>query len=142
VADADTNFQPPSRETLVGFNALIGYRLAEWRTDFARLELTIDGRHLNRSGLVHGGILATMLDVALGYTGIYSDEPGRTRRAVTLTLTTSFLGQARSGTIACLARRRGGGKTVFMASGEVLDEAGNLIAMGEGTFRYIADTPR
>src|SRR5882724_3888094 len=118
-----------------GFNVLLGYRLAEWRADFARLELALEPKHLNRSGVVHGGVLATMLDVALGYCGVYTAEPGRLRRAVTLSMTTSYLGQAKSGTLSCIARRRGGGKTVFFASGEVLDEAGALIAMGEGTFR-------
>ena len=57
-------------------------------------------------------------------------------------MTTSFLGQAKSGVLNCPARRRGGGKTIFMATGEVLDEGGKLIALGEGTFRYIAETPR
>jgi uncharacterized protein (TIGR00369 family) len=139
---ADAAHDPTEHEQLRGFNVLVGYRLAEWREDFSRLELALDARHLNRSGLVHGGVLATMLDVALGYTGIYSADPGRMRRAVTLTTTTSFLGQAKSGVLSCLARRRGGGKTIFMATGEVLDEAGTLIALGEGTFRCIADLAR
>jgi uncharacterized protein (TIGR00369 family) len=138
----DQSHDPVAVETMRGFNVLVGYRLAEWREDYARLELDLDARHLNRSGVVHGGVLATMLDVTLGYCGIYTDEPGRTRRAVTLSMTTTYLGQAKAGTLSCVARRRGGGKTVFMATGEVLDAAGTLIAMGEATFRYIADHAR
>jgi uncharacterized protein (TIGR00369 family) len=132
---------PLESETMRGFNVLLGYRLAEWRDDFARLELALEPKHLNRSGVVHGGVLATMLDVTLGYAGVFSAEPGKLRRAVTLSLT-SFLGQAKSGLLNCVARRRGGGRTIFMATGEVLDESGNAIAIGEGTFRYIAETPR
>ena len=135
----ETPYDPLESETMRGFDVLLGYRLAEWREDFARLELALEAKHLNRSGVVHGGVLATMLDVALGYAGIFSAEPGRARRAVTLSLTTSFLGQAKSGVLSCLARRRGGGKTIFMATGEVLDESGNLVALGEGTFRYIGE---
>jgi uncharacterized protein (TIGR00369 family) len=138
----DTPHDPLESETMRGFNVLLGYRLAEWRDDFARLELVLEPKHLNRSGVVHGGVLATMLDVTLGYAGVFSEEKGRVRRAVTLSMTTSFLGQAKTGVLSCLARRRGGGKTIFMATGEVLDEGGNLIALGEGTFRYIAETPR
>lgn len=138
----DQPYDPIDAERMRGFNVVIGYRLAEWREDFARLELTLEEKHLNRSGVVHGGVLATMLDVALGYAGIYTAEPGRIRRAVTLTMTTSYLGQAKSGVLSCIAQRRGGGKTIYMATGEVLDEAGTLIALGEGTFRYIAETPR
>jgi uncharacterized protein (TIGR00369 family) len=135
-------YDPIGTERMRGFNTVVGYRLAEWREDFARLELTLEEKHLNRSGVVHGGVLATMLDVTLGYAGIYAAEPGRIRRAVTLTMTTSYLGQVKSGILSCVAQRRGGGKTIYMATGEVLDEAGNLIAMGEGTFRYIAETAR
>ena len=135
----ETPHDPLESETMRGFNVLLGYRLAEWREDFARLELVLEPKHLNRSGVVHGGVLATMLDVTLGYAGVFTAEPGRVRRAVTLSMTTSFLGQAKSGVLSCLARRRGGGKTIFRASGEIVDEASNLIAIGEGTFRYIGE---
>ena len=138
----ETPHDPLESETMRGFNVLLGYRLAEWREDFARPELALEPKHLNRSGVVHGGVLATMLDVALGYAGIYTAEPGRIRRAVTLTMTTSYLGQVKSGILSCVAQRRGGGKTIYMATGEILDEAGTLIALGEGTFRYIAETAR
>jgi acyl-coenzyme A thioesterase PaaI-like protein len=50
-----------------------------------------------------------------------------------------FMGQAKSGTISCTAQRRGGGKSVFMATGEVHGPDGQLLATGDGVFRYIAD---
>lgn len=34
------------------------------------------------------------------------------------------------------ARRRGGGKTLYMASAEGFDSDGNLVAMGEAVCRY------
>ena len=132
----------PSLEAMVGFNAQLGFHLTEWREDYARVEVRLQPMHLNRSGVVHGGVLATLIDAAGGFCGVYTPEPGRKRRVVTLTMTTSYLGQAKSGIIACTARRRGGGKTVFMMTAEVHDEAGNLLAIGEGTYRYIAETPR
>ncbi len=135
----DKPYDPLESETMRGFNVLLGFRLAEWREDFARLELALEAKHLNRSGVVHGGVLATMLDVALGYAGVFTAEKGRVRRVVTLSMTTSFLGQAKTGVLNCLAHRRGGGKTIFMATGEIIDEAGQLIALGEGTFRYIGE---
>ena len=129
-------------EMFIGFNAHLKFRFAEWRPDLAALEVTIEPHLLNRSGLVHGGLLATLLDAALGFCGCFPAEDGRRRRAVTLSMTTTYVGQAKSGTIRATARRRGGGKTVFMATGEVTDEAGNVLVIGEGTYRYIAETPR
>jgi uncharacterized protein (TIGR00369 family) len=133
---------PAGHETLVGFNAQLGFRLVEWRADFARMELTLEARHLNRSGFVHGGVLATLIDAAGGFCGVYTPEEGRKRRCVTLTMTTSYLGQTKSGIISCAARRRGGGKTVFMMTADVHAEDGTLLAIGEGTYRYIAENPR
>jgi uncharacterized protein (TIGR00369 family) len=122
-----------------GFNALLGFRRTEWRDGYARLELDIAPQHLNRSGILHGGVLAAMLDATLGFTGVYSDEPGQRRRAVTLSMTTLYIGQARSGTIACRAERTGGGRSVFMATGTVTGPDGALLATGQGVFRHIAD---
>src|SRR5260370_31814157 len=71
----DTPHDPLESETMRGFNVLLGYRLAEWREDFARLELVLEPKHLNRSGVVHGGVLATMLDVTLRHAGGHTAKP-------------------------------------------------------------------
>lgn len=134
-----TPFTAPTTEPLRGFNKMLGFRLADWRDGFARMELDIDERHLNRSGILHGGVLSTLLDATLGYCGIYPLEPNRRRRAVTLSMTTMYLGQVKSGLITCTAERRGGGKTVFMATGEVRGPDGQLLATADGVFRHIAD---
>lgn len=126
-------------EAVRGFNKILGFRIAKWRDGFARVEVDLQEHHLNRSGLVHGGVLAALIDAACGYTGVYPLVAGQFRRAVTLSMTTSFLGQASMGTIACTAERRGGGKTIFMANGEVKGPDGQLIAMGEAVYRYIPD---
>jgi len=129
------------REAVRGFNKILGFRIVDWRDGFVRLEVDLAEHHLNRSGLVHGGVLATLLDAACGYTGVYPGDSTRIRRAVTLSMTTTYVGQAKSGTLSCTATRRGGGKTIFMANGEIHASDGSLLAIGEGTYRYIADRP-
>ena len=118
------------------FNALIGFRISEWRDDEVVLELALRPELLNRSGILHGGVLATLIDAAGGFAGCYSATPGEPRRALSLSLTTNFTGQARDGTVRVVARRRGGGRKVFFSSIEVFNAAGDLIALGEGTYRY------
>jgi acyl-coenzyme A thioesterase 13 len=55
--------------------------------------LRIEPRHLNRSGSAQGGLLATLVDFALGRAIRSSAES----RAVTVSLTTDFLGAAGQG---------------------------------------------
>jgi len=65
----------------------------------AGAELTIGLRvaekHTNSRGGVHGGVLATLGDVALGYTMAFSSDPPR--RALTASLTIDYVGAAKVG---------------------------------------------
>lgn len=99
------------------------------------LELELRQYHLNLGGVIHGGVLTSLLDIACAQAGLYCPYPGRARRAVTLSLTTTFTGQASSGVIQVIGTLRSQGRRIFNSSGEVLDSEGKLLAMGEGTFR-------
>ena len=57
--------------------------------------LRVEARHLNSSGMAQGGLLATLVDFAMGRAIRASTE--RDRRAATVSLTTDFLGAAKEG---------------------------------------------
>jgi uncharacterized protein (TIGR00369 family) len=57
--------------------------------------LLVEARHCNARGTVHGGILATLADVALGYTMAFSSTPPA--NLVTANLTLDFAGTAKIG---------------------------------------------
>jgi uncharacterized protein (TIGR00369 family) len=121
-----------------GFRQLVGYKLTEWTDGAATVTLVIGPRHLNRSGVLHGGVLTTIMDATGGYAGCYCPHKGRVRRSVTVSLTTQFMGQVKKGTITITARLRGGGKRIFIADAEARDSHGNVIAIGQGVYRYRA----
>ena len=124
-------------EAPVGFGRLVGYRLVAWRAGYAEVALTLEAQHLNRTGVPHGGVLTTLIDTACGYAGVHAEPPAKPRRAVTLALSAQFVGRAGAGSsLRAIARQTGGGRRIFFTICEVLDEAGNLIAQGEATFRY------
>ncbi len=123
-----------------GYQRLLGMYICEWRDDYAVVELDIGEQHLNRSGIVHGGVLTSLLDTALSLAGLYCPVPGHVRKGMTLSLTSTFIAPARGGVLRAVGRRRGGGRATFMASGEVLDAEDNIVAMGEGTFRIRRDS--
>jgi uncharacterized protein (TIGR00369 family) len=119
-----------------GFQELLGYRTVDWREGTVELALAIGPEHLNTSGTVHGGAIATLLDSAMGRAGCYAAPPARRPKAVTLSLSVTFVGQVATGTLRAIGRRRGGGSNLFMSSGEVFGANGTLVATGEGVYRY------
>ncbi len=57
--------------------------------------LRVEAKHCNARGTAHGGILATLADVALGYTMAFSSTPPAS--LVTANLTLDFAGTAKIG---------------------------------------------
>ena len=122
---------------------LMGYHLAEWSEGQAVVELEIGPPHLNRAGVVHGGVLATLLDTALGYAGCWCAVPGPL----------PFGGDPVAGhelhrpgplrPAARRSRRKGpGGTRIFTCTGEVLGPQGEVLAMAQGVFRYRSGSER
>ncbi|WP_028670361.1 PaaI family thioesterase [Saccharospirillum impatiens] len=118
-----------------GYQALIGWEVKERQPGEVKIELALTHHHLNRSDYVHGGVLASLLDTAMSFAGLYSPAPQWVRKAVTLSMTTTFVSPVQQGTLTVIGRVRGGGRKTFMSTGEVFDEQGKLIAFGEGSFR-------
>lgn len=123
------------------YQALLGWVVIEQTPDQVTVKLAIDDRHLNRNGSVHGGVLASLLDTAMSYAGLCSVD-FEVPKAVTLSLTTTFVSPARQGTLTIVGRLRGGGRKIYLSSGEILDEQGTLIALGEGSFRRLSGSAR
>ena len=119
----------------LGFHDLLGYRQASWEENEAVIELELEPKHLNLGGVIHGGVLTSLVDIAMAQAGTHCPFSGRMRRAITLSLTTTFTGQCSSGTIRVTGRKRAGGTRIFNSTGEVHDDKGNLLAIAEGTFR-------
>ncbi len=125
-----------------GFADLVGYRLVAWRESYAEIAVTLGLEHLNRSGVMHGGVITTMIDAACGYAGCYSANPEPPLRAFKLSLETQFVASAEAGsTLTVKAEKTGGGRKVFFSRAQVVDQDGRLIGQGSGTFRYRGGLP-
>ncbi|MFZ1910509.1 MAG: PaaI family thioesterase [Burkholderiales bacterium] len=86
-------FRPIERAS--PFIELIGPLYERTRDGTLTLGLRIEGKHANRRGICHGGVLATLADVALGYTmGVTT---GGKSSLVTASLTIDYAGSARVG---------------------------------------------
>lgn len=120
-----------------GFAILVGYHLDSWTEDEARISLVLERRHRNRSGAVHGGVLTTMIDAACGYSGCWRPAGEPSQGAVTLSLTTQFLARAGDDRLVAVGTCRRAGRSIFFATAEVTDGTGQLVALGEGSFKYL-----
>ena len=120
-----------------GFNHSNGIIILDWQDSLAALKVDLTHDHLNPLGLVHGGLYASMLDVALAMSGSYQPAPEGLYPGLTLSLTTQYIAplQLEDGFALAKARRTGGGKSVFFAEGEVLSPDGRVIASASGVFK-------
>lgn len=123
------------RPGVTGFNADLGIQIEEWEPGRCVMALPVEERHLNRAGVVHGGVLSTLIDAVASHAGNFGDDPATRPRSVTVSLTVQFIGQARAGTLRIVGTRTGGGKRLFFARGEVFDRGGALVASGDITGR-------
>lgn len=118
------------------FNSLVGMTMVEWSDGLARIRLDLRPEHQNGFGYVHGGVLLTLLDTVSGFSGIHVGPEADPLGCFTVALNSKFISPAQSGALHAEARAQGGGKSIFFTYAEIRDDAGKLLATGDGTFRY------
>jgi uncharacterized protein (TIGR00369 family) len=92
--DIPEGFQRVQRPRRNPFNELVGPFYERRRGEEVSLGLHIEERHSNSRGICHGGLLATMADLALGYAML---SIARQSSFVTVNLSLDFAGSAREG---------------------------------------------
>lgn len=127
---------PRLREEPYAFQRLIGFRMTAWSDGVARFELPLKPDLMNRYGIPHGGVYASLLDTVMGFAGSWTGDPEDRRMAMTLSLTTNFLARPAGDLLLGEGRRTGGGRSTYFAEGWLTDAEGRLVATGTGTFRY------
>ena len=114
------------------FARLLGAEVVS--NDEAATVLALDaGPDLEREGgILHGGVLMSLLDMAMAGSVSRTLEPGQ--RTVSVSITTEFLRPAARGRLVArgtLVRR---GATMAFPAGEVLDANGKLVARATGVW--------
>lgn len=103
------------------------------------LALRIEERHLSMAARAHGGVLFTMLDTALGRAVLAELPAGR--GCATVELKINYFRPVQHGTIRAFGRCVQRTRSLAYAEGEILDEAGKILARATGTF-FLTDTVR
>lgn len=97
--------------------------------------------HMNRNGLMHGGIMAILLDVACGYAASLSFDAGSIAPVLTVSLNMQYIAPAAGGRVTAIGHVKGGGHKICYANGELRDRDGTLIASAAGVFKRISKKP-
>ncbi len=117
--------------------AYLGIELIDWEPLRARFSMEVRPHHLNRGGSLQGGVIATILDAACGYAGLWQDDASPAQSGVTAMLAISFLARVRSGRVIADGRISVAGRSLYFAEGALVDANGELIATAQGTFKKI-----
>ena len=121
------------RERLQGseFYRWAGIELTDASPGQAEISFDAGPHHVNLQGLVHGGMLATLADTAMGLAVRTQLEPGR--RHVTVNLSVEFLTPGRAGRIVARGRTVKIGRQLGFAEADVVDDRGRLLARARST---------
>lgn len=113
----------------------LGVELAHWAPGETEFHMPIEARHLNRQGMLHGGLIATLLDAACGYAGLHADEGEEEVHGVTVMLNIAYLSAAREGRVIARGRVNRRGRSLYFAEASLATAGGELLATAQGTFK-------
>ena len=101
------------------------------------LETEFTPLHLNAAGTVHGGILASLFDIAITGAAKASVNNGVGTFGITLSLTMNFIQPVTSGHARCESAVTGGGNRTKFVDAKLFDSQGQLAATATSTVRVI-----
>lgn len=129
--------------TPIPFVQAQGFVLQRFDGGVAELVLDLRDEQRNAFNVAHGGLLMTLLDVAMAHAARSPAEPDgavEPRGVVTVEMKTSFM---RPGDGRLVAQGRVLHKTITLAfcEGDVRSASGELLAHATGTFKYLRRLP-
>jgi uncharacterized protein (TIGR00369 family) len=110
---------------------LLGMELADIGFDRCRIELELGPRHMQPFGIVHGGVIATLLDTAT-FWAAYLRLPQGTG-LVNVDLKLNYLKAATRGRLRAEGACLRAGRQLSVAEASVFDASGERIAQGTST---------
>ena len=101
----------------------------------ARLSVPVEANLMNSMGNVHGGVIMSLLDVAL-CTAARTLHP-ESLGVITINMTTSFIGAGAGARLYADARVLKDGRSMSFVEGEAKNEDGTLVAKAVATVRVL-----
>lgn len=112
----------------------LGFRLVDWRDGFARIELPARTVHRNTVGYLHGGVIASLLDIAGAVSGSYGAKAEFV--SVTVNLNCNFIAPHTGEKVIVEGELIRRSKTLFFAQSRLYNPDQNILcATSTGTYK-------
>jgi uncharacterized protein (TIGR00369 family) len=121
----------------VPFVEHLGVQILQRGDGVVRLRLDPRPELENSWGSMHGGVLMTLLDVALASAGRSLDD--KCNGALTVEMKVNFIAAA-LGPVLGEGRAQRAGRSLIFSEGELRSEDGTLLAKATGTFKLLYPT--
>jgi uncharacterized protein (TIGR00369 family) len=129
-------------QTRIPFVEHLGLELLEFAGGRSRIGLDLRPELMNHWDVAHGGLLMTLLDVAMAHAARSPLQPGGEPfpGVVTIEMKTSFMrpGLGRLVAHGQLLQRTA---TLAFTEGRILDAGGEMVSHATGTFKYLRGLP-
>jgi uncharacterized protein (TIGR00369 family) len=130
--------KPMKFPLLIPFVETLGFQL--WRFDSGQAEIAVDlaEAHLNSWDVAHGGVMMTLLDVAMAHAArsVQAELPDGGPGVATVEMKTSFMRPA-EGRLVAQATLLHRTRTLAFCEGSVRDDSGALCAHATATFKFV-----
>jgi len=112
----------------------LGFKLVAWKAGYAKLEMPVRAEHRNTVGFLHGGVIASLLDIAGAVAGSYGASQEFV--SVTINLNCSYMAPHQADTAIAEGELIRTTSSLFFAEARLLDPKHNrLCATATGTYK-------
>ena len=117
------------------FPSHLPFRLVAMAENSSRVELDIAPCHLQPFGIVHGGVIATLIDTATFWAGFstIAEDAG----LVNVDIKLNYLATARSGRLVATGRTIRSGRTLCYTEATITGDGDTLVAHGTSTLMVL-----
>ena len=128
--DRDLADVPPER--IPAFNKMLGMDRIRAGRGVAEVALDLRQELTNRRGVAHGGVITSLLDVALGSAVVSGIRPEEW--CGTVQLNVQFREPGQGAKLTAHGRMVKRGRHLAFAEGEIIDPQGRIVATAQGTW--------
>lgn len=112
----------------------LGFRLTDWKEGFARLEMPVRPEHRNTVGYLHGGVIASLLDIAGAVSGSFGVAEEFV--SITINLNCNYMSPHRAETVIAEGELIRSTRSLFFAQAKLIDpKFKRLCATATGTYK-------